>query len=1177
MAESITHDLANNDVHDQDFDGGLNVKADPASVKPPQTTRADNVWYVTPGQVRQLPAFATQNILPGRAIYNMGVRDTPAPAARGDVIFCAESGPPTAQTQSRWYHNIGNNRTNALSAPPYTLITRPHATSVSPSSNGNTFDPNATTPIFARQEVPVAGKPTAWATFCLDPGPGNVRMQSSYVDTGGDVLMSNSIVVSNALQVAASGVAGQSYCAVATANGTALTLNFFNFDGSVNKSAITATLYTTVSTSTNYVSFDFVTLNNVTYLLYVATSTTVNVINCTTGASQTISGSFTTNLAFGAFTATTHTNFASTVYLFVISGGRVICVSLASGVFTIVSSVALAVPANPSTSAGQLYATGAASILDTSGGAGPNASYALTIFHSYNERLYQTGTTTSLGDFAQVSASQVTWSVAQNFGTMVANPFRTVSGAIVASKAFCAAPPEANFAGPTQSRAAYCAVRCGSTEPLVTNLSLGSYGQPTYFLIDHLGTIVARYGDNAAPTAALYASTFNASNALPVTVCSQLSTPFISNSNTTPTDISLLDVCLPGWYLADAKYAISATVPVSNQPPYVIVNPTPLTPKWLPQVALFSMPVQLALPPCVQQANSSVMSGPMTLIHDGAVAVESGYHFATNNPILTALPTTAGGIYSTALGGNGAYYIVACWRWVDAQGRIHRSAPSLPVTLSVTTGTYYGSTFVVPLPLSQRALAETQPICELYRTVTNATDGIYYFVGSNQNSGWYGLTASNVPLTTSTQGAPSFGVTINDVAITNAQLTSQPRLYTAYNVNAAASTYVATAPPPFVWQVGTKGRIFGLACVQGQWRLYYSNISSYGIAPEFNPNNYAAIPPDIGNPRSLEAMDDKIIILGTQGLAVVNGDGPAPSNGTGVPAPGDGFSLVVPLPQPAGVYGTGSPVRLPTGIAYQSVSGIQSVGRDLTQTPIGAPVDPITGRQTGNLGQPFGRATLLPSLQSIVWANTSGPPLVYSYMMQKWSTWPLLQGALGAVQRLDGNVWVAMQPTSGTQMLSTADLGTLGFTYSVSATAGPLGTVAMVIETPWIQVGTTQFGEGELYEMQLGGNWYAPHAITIEQGYNYNVYNQFKPAKVLAIPVSPANYQFRIRPVATSRIWTVRYRFTLAALPAGTYNGITYPAGTLAGAGYNLATLSDMVLSFATKQGASRVSAAASR
>lgn len=1177
MAESITHDMTNNDVHDQDFDGGLNVKADPTSVKPPQTTRADNVWYVTPGQVRQLPAFATQNILPGRSVYNVGTRDALAPATKGDVLICAESGPPTAQSTSRWYHNIGNTRTNALSAPPYTLITRPHATSVSPTSNGNTMDPNATGPVFARQEVPATGKGPLWATFCGDVT--GIRMQSCYADAGGDILMSNPLPITLAYnQFAAIGVAGTSYCAVASQSGTALTVTYLNFDGSVNKTALTATSYVSVSTSSTYVPFDFVTVNNTTYFIYPASSTTINVINLATGGGTTGLGTVASGGPFAAFAATTHTQ-ASQAFFFLVSGGKIydLQVTSAGNINLFGRSATLPVPTYPSSSTGFLYATGAANILDTQGGVTSAASYAISVFHSYNERLYQTTGTTALGDYAQVSASNITWTQSGGFGTFVANPFRTVSGATLASKAFCAAPPESGFAGPTQSRAAYCAVRCGSTEPLITNLSSGSYGQPTYFLIDHAGTIVSRWGDNAAPTAALYASTYNATSSLPVGYLNQLSTPYYSNANTTPTDISLLDIAIPGWYLADAKFAISATVAVTNQAPYVITNPTPLTPKWLPLVALFSTPNQLALPPCVQQGNSSQMSGPMTLIHDGAVAVEAGYHTATNNLICTAAPTSATGIYTTALGVSGTYYFVACWRWVDAQGRIHRSAPSLPFTLAQSTSNYYGATFVIPFPLSQRTLAETQPVCELYRTVTAATDGIYYFVGAGQNAGWYATGATSVPLTTTSQGAASFGVTINDVTITNANLTSQPRLYTAYNANAAAATYVATSPPPFVWQVGSKGRIFGLACVQGQWRLYYSNISAYGIAPEYNPYNYAPVPPDIGTPRSIEAMDDKIIVIGSQALAVMNGDGPAASNSVGVPNPGDGFSLVVPLPQPAGAYGSGSPVRLPSGIAYQSVSGVQAIARDLTQTPIGAPVDPITGRQVNNQGQPFGRACFLPSLQSIVWCNTTGAPLVYNYMMQKWSVWPLLTGAQSMVQRLDGTVWSAMQAVSGTQVQATADLGTLGATFSFSSTGPTPGTVAMVIETPWIQVGTTQFGEGELYEMQLGGNWFAPHAITIEQAYNYNVYNQFKPSKVLAVPVSPANYQFRVRPVATSRVWAVRYRFTLTALPAGTYNGVTYAAGSLTGSGYNLATLSDMVLSFANKQGASRISAASSR
>jgi hypothetical protein len=1162
MAETITHELANADVKDQDFDGGLNLKSDPASIKPPQTTRADNAWYVTPGQVRQLPAFATQGLLPGQAVYNMGTRDTLAPSS-GDVLICAESGPPTAQTQSRWYHNAGKTLTRNLSAPPYTLLTRPHATSVSPTSNGNTFDPNLSAPMFARQEIAVNGR-TAWATFCVDATAG-LRMQSCYADTLGDIAVSNPVPVLSVTQAAVSGVASQSYCAVATAVGTALTCSFFNFDGTVNKAAITQTLGYGETSSSAYVPFDFVTVNNVTYCIYYGASGTLYAINCVTGQSVNFASGVGSAVGpFCAFAATTHQTSLALNYFFVCTGGKLYAFSVsATGVFAALGNVALPVPAYPSSSTGFLYATGCANIVDTSGGTGPNAAYAVSVFHSYNERLYQTTATTALGDFCQVSASQVTWSAQAGFGTMVANPFRTISGAIIAAKAFCAAPPEANFQGPTQSRAAYCVVRCGSTEPLLTNLSQGSYGQPTYFLIDHQGGIAARFGDNQGPVAALYASTYNATNTLPLGHLNQLSCPFFSNQATAPTETSLLSIGIPSWYLADARYAISLTVSIANQPPYVIVNPTPLTPKWLPQVALFSVPTQLSLPPCVQQGPSAILSGPMTLVHDGAVAVEAGYHFATNNPILVAAPTISGGIYTTSLGGNGTYLFVSCWRWIDALGRVHRSAPSVPVTLNVSQGNYYGSTFYVPLPLSQRTLAQTQPVCELYRTVVNATDGIYYLVNSGQGSGWYGVSATSIPLGTSAPGAPSFGVSLNDVTITNQNLTAQPRLYTAYNANAAASTYVATAPPPFVWQTAAKNRVFGLACTQGQWRLYYSAQSSFGIAPEFNYNNYAPVPLDLGTPRSLEAMDDKVLVFGSSGIAVMNGDGPPASNAAGVPNPGDGFSQVVPLPQPVGAYGAGSPVRLPTGVIYQSTAGIQMVGRDLAQTPVGAPIDPLAARQVGGAGQPLGRGTFISALQAIVWANTQGAPLVYTYLMQKWSTWPLLQGALCLCQKTDGTVYAALQPVAQGQILSTADVGILGQAYTLAAGSAALGTTALVLETPWIAVGTTSYGEGELWEMQLGGAYLGPHTLLVEQAYNYGPYSQYKPAKSFVITQAPPNYQFRIRPQATSRIWTVRYRFTVS--------------GNMAGSAYNLACLSDMVLFFATKQGATRLSAASSR
>jgi hypothetical protein len=1162
--------LANNDVHDQDFDGGLNVKADPASVKPPQTTRADNAWYISPGQVRQLPAFATT--LPAASqVYNIHARDGAGPATAGDILCHGEfaDGGQTPHTSSLWTHNQQQSRNTLVSAPPFTLKTRTLGNELVGYLRANAgattgfFNAAIMPPQMCQQDVPTVGNRPMFAIVAAASASAPLGQSGSggaaftfnasfgFVDTLEEMqsqitIPAGTVTAGTQLWYQVMPCPNTSYWCLAWQLGTQLTLSTFDFSG-VQQS--TASITVTNATSTP--SFDLFMLQGLLHVAYsVGQVVYFRGILPTNIAAYTAVAAITPSAApQGAFAVSCANGWVASnqpQYVFSVCNNAVrvsACTYTGTtlNMSVAASNVMLNQPSNAQSTVGPYQGTFAIGVADNAGGVGTAAVLAVTLYRTIFDSMSDTNAIAGSYTLTSIAVDRMQFVAATNTLTYPGtNYVRWAGGLALSGKAFCARPFSALGAGP-QSLASYAPIRSGGSEaPAATGVGGGGiYSQPTCFLIDHQARIVGRWLESNCPPG---------SSAQPLGP-SLVSSPFVA-----PTDHIALSISIPGWALSDAQFQTSTIATPPNQPPYVSVNPQPIAPKHVPALCELSLQAQLALPPAVQAQSYTQTSGCMTCLHDGRNLVEHNYHFACGNVLVSPVNQTTSGNPA------GTYYYYGLYKWLDAQGRVHRSAPSVAAACNVSLGLYQATAYI-PVPPTARIASQSPVVCELYRSVVGGTDGNAYLVGSTA--------VQNVPLSGS--DGTGFGstvlsglyVSVSDSGYANT-LTQQPRLYTNYNANAQASTYASTPPPAFVWQLGTKSRCFGLACVLGQWRLYYSSQWATGIPCEYNAQNYAVCPPDIGEARSIEAMDDKVLIFGTRGVAVMNGDGPAASNAAGVPSPGDGFSQVIPLPAPIGVLGTGAPTRLLSGLAFVSAQGIVQMGRDLTLTPIGAAVDPITGRQAGNTGQVMGRAAFLPSLQSVVWANPQGAPLVYNYLMQKWSVWPLLSGAQTLCQRLDGTIFVALQPITSAGVTSLAcDLGTLGQTYQLAAGTAAQGSVGLVIETPWIQVGTTQFGEGQLYEMQIGGAYLGPHILQVEQAFNYLAY---KPPKTWTINTAPQNYQYRLRPQGTSRVWSVRYRVSILA-----------PTGGMGGSAYNLAVLSDLVLSFATKQGGSRLSAQASR
>ena len=1174
------------DVKPVGVDGGLNVKTDPISLKPPSTTRADNAWYVTPGQVKQLPAFAS--VLPTAQAtnqqvllsHNLGTRDPQGPSVNGDVLYHTEV-----------YDNVSN-----VSTSPVLMTNINPATklgSITPELN-NVADGQPVFPFVTRQEAfgNFATAVSASTTPCpsylgvtqwtpdssgliryaiVNPNTGvtlnsnaSMKVLVGFLATRGESNTALFELFTSAtptvLWAGAEPIAGTSNFVVAYAVNTGSLNLSYQTVSFVTGSLTTVNLGTVATNTDGSPAVDMFVHNSQTYLIYVPNAGTLTVLNIGTGVSTTTFTGAPAIIGAGSlFSASPTSNTTAPTYFGLLVNRTLYVCSLNAGAFSVRQTQTLPNVSSSATNTTR-YTRQTGAVLNIGGplsgtlGVSLNFVCYYPVFESYGHAAPATNNTVA----EQVCCTPVQYIASTNTVTLgTANVFRNVGGAEICGRAFQNSPAELSPISEMGPKNTFCPVRTGSRElsSYAVTTTNPQYGQPTYFLLDHQARPAARWAEGQAPVATLTGLT-----GIAETDCCGLSRPLFLAS---PNDLSVQDIFVPYALQTNTAFpssiiTLSTSVPVSN------ADATPLNPQYLVGSLTLSMQSQVANPPIVQAGKNNLLTGTMSALYDGRQTFEANWHWACQNLNGTVTPS----------GTAQFYYYAAIWKWVDAQGLTHRSAPS-KLFLATTSGTLTAGSLIIPAPYTSRftgvntaAVYMNDITCEIYRSITAYTDQTCYYVGNVPAFGMpTGLTS---PPLDGGNNFPSMYLSFTDPAIADSSLTARPRLYTSVNSNAAATPYPSNPPPPFIWQCAAKGRVFGLAQVVGQYRVYYSSIWSAGIPIEWNAFNYQVVPPEIGDARSVEAIDDKIVIFGTRRNAYFYGDGPPPSNAAGIPNPGDGFSPVYPLPTPAGVLGTGTPVVVPDGIIFQGSSGFQLLGRDLTIKAAGAEVDPITGRQVGNTGTVFGRGTLLPGLQSVVWANPAGAALVYNYLLKKWSTWPLLSNTQSLAQRLDGTVFAAIQPISGSQLLPAstgglgADFGTLGSTFSFNS---PTGTPAgLVLETPWIPVGTGPSGDGELWEAMLLGTWLGSHTLQVETALNYGAYSANGAApQVFPLTTAPANgYQFRVTPPSTSQVRAVRYRVSL--LPTSSLQ-----------AQYAMANISDFVIYAGSMQGTTRLSGGSSR
>lgn len=414
-------------------------------------------------------------------------------------------------------------------------------------------------------------------------------------------------------------------------------------------------------------------------------------------------------------------------------------------------------------------------------------------------------------------------------------------------------------------------------------------------------------------------------------------------------------------------------------------------------------------------------------MYDGANIVEHGFHVFPEG--LTGTQTNAGSL------ADGTYQIIACLEWVDAQGKLWRSIPSVPVTVVIAAGG--GTARIIYLVPSLCLTSKTNVSVVFFRTL--ASGSIFYRVTSATSPV---LNDPTVASATYTDGTA------------DATLAANEALYTTGGVLERAGC------PPCRFGTAHQGRFFVGGLEDGT--IAYTEPRLDGEGMGFNEAYSLTLPAEGGKVTALASMDDKLMIGRKNRWEYVSGEGPnalGQQNGysqaqlaTGEMGPAEFTSRALCLTDDGLWFGSANGLRLLTrGLAIARTERGTFVGAEvdsLYSTPVAAVLD----RSTSQIRFYDGTNALVYDQQWRQWSKFTNQACVDAV---DWNGIPVHIQSGGVVRYKDSTLW--------------ADGGTA---------------IPFTAETGWLAIAGVQ-GLQRVYDLLLLGTFYATATLTIEVGYNY--------------------------------------------------------------------------------------------
>lgn len=530
----------------------------------------------------------------------------------------------------------------------------------------------------------------------------------------------------------------------------------------------------------------------------------------------------------------------------------------------------------------------------------------------------------------------------------------------------------------------------------------GSTYQPTYFLIN------ASLSTQASPVVVAKLAYTNGGGFLPYSL------PGVSliNGNT----------AYIGYLFKDLIEAVNkGTNLPSGTPPGGVYSQTGIN---LATLTIGTTDIDTA-----EIGQNLLLSGGFLWSYDGYLPVEQNFLLFPDFIQATSDPTTGS---MTAQ----QYFYQLTYEWSDNQGNIYRSAPSVPVTVTLTSDTSVQIAF---------------PYLRLtYKTANPVKIVIYRW--SVAQPVYYQVTSLITPiLNDTTNDSNTFIDTKSD-----AQILGNNILYTnggvVEDVNAPASKIFTLFDTRF-WLVDAEDQnlLWYSKQVIEATPVEMSDLFTFYVAPT------QAAQGSTGPITALAPMDDKLIIFKANAIYYINGTGP---DNTGA---NNQYSQPIFITSTVGCENQQSIVFQPNGLMFQSEKGIWLLGRDLSTSYIGAPVEEFNSSLVQS-------ALNIPETNQVRFTLNSGQTLMFDYYYGQWATFT-------GVPAISSCVFQGLHTF----------LNASGQVYQENPGSYLDGSnpVLMSLTSAWFNLAGLQ-GYQRAYFFYLLGQYLSPHKLQIGIAYDYN-------------------------------------------------------------------------------------------
>jgi hypothetical protein len=469
----------------------------------------------------------------------------------------------------------------------------------------------------------------------------------------------------------------------------------------------------------------------------------------------------------------------------------------------------------------------------------------------------------------------------------------------------------------------------------------------------------------------------------------------------------------------------------------------------------------------VETAGALHIGGGFLWEYDAYLPVEHNF-FLWPDSVEATWSDTGGNMVANPEGwvdGFPSYYYQAVYSWADNQGNIHRSAPSIPVAITLGTDTSTTGSVTIDIPTLRLTYKIANPLkIEIYRW--SVAQQVYHLVTS----------LTSPILNTLASDSISFVDTLADTSIEgNAIIYTEGGVLEDVN---APATSIMTLYDSRLWMVDAEdpNLLWFSKQVIENVPVEMSDLLTFYVAPTIGVQG------STGPMRALAPMDDKICIFKKDAIYYINGAGQGPDN-TGT---NNGYSQPIFITSVVGCQNQQSIVFMPQGLMFQSDKGIWLLDRFTLQASyIGSPVEQFTQYNTELGIQPtVESAVSIPATNQVRFTMNTGVTLMYDYFYQQWGTFVGIPAISSCIY----------------QSLHTF-LNAQGLVYQEDVNSSVDGTepVLMNWTTSWINIAQLQ-GFERAYYFYLLGQTISPYFLTMGIAYNYN------PSIVQLSTITPRNY-----------------------------------------------------------------------